>query len=318
MLAAVSLSQVFGVQFWINVGLLAAIYGLFTAGMQLNIGFTGLNNFAQAGFMAVGAYAMGILVVNAGWSFWAALPAATGIAVAVALLLGIPTLRLRGDYFAIATIAASQIMLYVIQNIGITGGNQGLLGFNGTWTTLSTSIGNFLGLSASYYLMPLLLVSWAILLLALALLGVLARTPWGRVLRAIRDDQDAARSLGKRVFRCKLQSLAIAAVLAAVAGYLLSLDLADLSPDEFTTDNTFIAATMLLVGGLGSYWGVLIGAVLIETLLSATLSLPLLGLPLSDSQVGALRFVIIGLLLVGLAMWRPQGLVGRRDAMARE
>src|SRR5579871_5573046 len=149
---AATLGQVFGAQFWINAGLLAAIYGLFTAGMQLNIGVTGLYNFAQAGFMAVGAYAMGILVVDAGWSFWLALPVAAAIAVTVALLVGIPSLRLRGDYFAIGTIAASETIQYVIQNLGVTGGNQGLLGFTGTWTTVSTSIGNFLGLGSSYYL----------------------------------------------------------------------------------------------------------------------------------------------------------------------
>jgi branched-chain amino acid transport system permease protein len=213
-LLAVSFSQVFGVQFWINVGLLAAIYGLFTAGMQLNIGTTGLYNFAQAGFMAVGAYTMGILVVDAHLSFWAALPLAAASAVAVALIVGVPSLRLRGDYFAIATIAASETIQYIIQNIGITGGNQGLLGFNGQWTTLSTSISSLLDLSSSDFLVPLLIVSWVIFILALVALSVLQRTPWGRVLKAIRDDQDAARSLGKSIFRYKLQSLSIAAGVA--------------------------------------------------------------------------------------------------------
>ena len=255
---AASFGAVFGSQFWINAGLLAAIYGLFTAGMQLNIGLTGLYNFGQAGFMAVGAYAMAILVVNAGWSFWAALPTAAAIAMAVALIVGLPSLRLRGDYFAIVTIAASETIQYLIQNIAVTGGNQGLLGFTGEWTTLSTQISNALGLSAGDYLVPLLLVGWALLLLAIAALAALRRTPWGRVLRAIRDDQDAARSLGKPIFRYKVQSLAIASLLAAVSGYLLALDLAFLSPNEFTTDNTFIAAAMLLVGGLGSYLGVLV------------------------------------------------------------
>ena len=158
-------------------------------------------------------------------SFWAALPLAAASAVVVAMIVGVPSLRLRGDYFAIATIAASETIQYIIQNIGITGGNQGLLGFNGQWTTLSTSLSSLLDLSPSDYLVPLLIVSWAVFLLALVALSVLQRTPWGRVLQAIRDDQDAARSLGKPIFRYKLQSLAIAAVLAALAGYLLALDL---------------------------------------------------------------------------------------------
>lgn len=312
-LAAVSFSFVISSQFWIGVGILAVIYGIFTAGLQLNIGQSGVYNFAQAGFMAVGAYAMGILVVNEQWSFWAALPVASVITVVAALIVGAPALRLRADYFAIATIAASEMIRYVIQNAqGLTGGTVGLIGFNTQWSTLSTSISNDLGLGPAYYLVPLLLVGSAVFLICLIALGLLGATPWGRLLKAIREDENAARALGKPVFRYRMQSLAIGAVLAALAGYLLALDLGSLSPDEFQTDNTFIALAMLLVGGLGSYRGVLIGAVLVEFLLQGTQSI---NLPLSDSQVASLRYVIVGAILIALAVWRPQGLMGRRDEM---
>src|SRR5689334_15762382 len=91
--------------FWIGVGVVAGIYGIFTLGLQINVGFTGLLNLGQAGFMSIGAYAMGMLVVDAGWSIWAAMPAAILVAVLAGLLVGLPSLRLRSDYFAIATIA---------------------------------------------------------------------------------------------------------------------------------------------------------------------------------------------------------------------
>ena len=313
MTVATTFSVLWTTQFWIGVGVLAVIYGIFTAGLQLNIGETGVYNFAQAGFMAVGAYAMGVLVVNANWSFWAALPVATVIAVIVALIVGAPALRLRGDYFAIVTIAASEMIRYVIQNAqGLTGGTVGLIGFNTQWSTLSTSISNDLGLGPAYYLVPLLLVGAVVFVICLVVLAVMQRTPWGRLLKAIREDENASRALGKPVFRYRMQSLAIAAVLASIAGYLLALDLGSLSPDEFQTDNTFIALAMLLVGGLGSYPGVLVGAVVVEFLLQGTQAI---NLPLSDSKVASLRYMIVGGILIALAVWRPQGLLGRRDEM---
>ena len=307
--AAVSLGSA---QFWINVGLLAAIYGIFTLGLQLNVGFTGLYNFAQAGFMAVGAYAMAILVLKAHLSFWLALPAAAAIAAGSALVIGIPSLRLRGDYFAIATIAFSETIRYAIQNAHFTGGLEGLLGYDTRWQQLAPRILSGFGLSSEYYLVPLLTVAWIVFIVLLLLLEALRRTPWGRVLRAIREDEDAARAFGKRVFVYKLQSLALAAMLAAVAGYLLALDISYLSADEFLPDNTFIAFTMLLVGGLGSYMGVVVGAVVMEIILEGTRAV---GLPLSDARLASLRFIIVGALLILLVVIRPQGIFGKRAEM---
>ena len=123
--------------FWIGVGVMAGIYGIFALGLQINVGFTGLLNLGQAGFMAIGAYAMGMLVVDAGWSIWAAMPAAILVAVAAGLLVGLPSLRLRSDYFAIATIAFAEIVRYTFQNAEFAGGNQGILGFDEEWRALA-------------------------------------------------------------------------------------------------------------------------------------------------------------------------------------
>jgi branched-chain amino acid transport system permease protein len=307
------LSALSSAPFWINVGLLAAIYGIFTAGLQLNVGFTGMYNFAQAGFMAVGAYAMAIVTISFHWSFWLALPVSALVSVGFALIVGIPTLRLRGDYFAIATIAFSETIRYAIQNGGsFTGGTQGLLGFNAAWQTVSSWMMSELSLPSDYFLVPLLIVGWLSFLIVLLLLTGLQRTPWGRVLRAIREDEDAARALGKRVFAYKLQSLALAAVLASVSGWILALDLSYLSPDEFLPDNTFIAFTILLVGGLGSYTGVLIASIAMETLLEGTRTI---GFSLSETQLASLRFMIVGALLILIVVIRPQGLFGKRAEM---
>ena len=104
--------------FWTSVGILAGTYTLFTLGLQLNVGYTGVVNFGQAGFMAIGAYTMGILVVKAHWSFWLAMPTAILVAMAFGVLIGLPSLRLRADYFAIATLAAAEIVRITAAKIG--------------------------------------------------------------------------------------------------------------------------------------------------------------------------------------------------------
>ncbi len=299
--------------FWVGVGVLVATYGIFALGLQLNVGTTGITNFGQAGFMAIGAYAMGVLVVKEGWSWWWAMLAGIAVAMVAAVLVGLPSLRLRADYFAITTLAFAEIVRYVAQNArDLTGGNQGLLGFDQTWANISDDISNALGLSFDLFLVPLLIVSWALFLILAALMRVLVRTPWGRVLRGIREDEDAVRALGKNPFPYKLQSLAIASVLAALSGYVLALDLAFLNPSEFVSAFTFIGYAMLILGGLASFPGVIVGAIIMEFLLEATRSIDL---PLSGDKVAALRFIIVGLALILLMAFRPQGIFGKRQEM---
>ncbi|MEX2193665.1 MAG: branched-chain amino acid ABC transporter permease [Thermoleophilaceae bacterium] len=312
---AVTLDAFTSLDFWIGVGVIAGVYAIFALGLQLNVGFTGVVNFGQAGFMAIGAYTMGILVVKAGWSFWLALPAATLVAMAAGVLIGLPALRLRADYFAIVTIAFAEIVRYSAQNAReLTGGNQGLLGFDDDWAELSNTFLEWLegvGLGDEF-LLPLLIVTWGALIVLTAILIPLQRSPWGRVLRAIREDEDAARALGKNTFSYKLQSLAIAAALGAIAGYFLALNLSFLNPQSFEPLFTFIGYAVLVLGGLASYVGVALGAVLLWTLLEAT---RFIDLPLAAEKVAALRFMLVGLVLILLMAFRPQGILGKRDEM---
>ena len=312
---ATSLSFLENVDFWINVGVLATTYGVLALGIQLNVGTTGIFNFGQAGFMAVGSYTMGILVVKSGVSFWLALVAGIGVAIAAGLLVGLPSLRLRADYFAISTLAFSEIVRYVADNWdGLTGGNLGLFGYGDSWNDTSSRIDGWLehlGIEP-HFLLPLLVVNVAVLLLLTAFVALLVRSPWGRVLRAIREDEDAARALGKNTFLYKLQSLSLAAALAAVAGYMLAINISILSPANFDPVLTAYGYVIVILGGLGSYLGVVVGSFFLIFLLEATRYLEL---PLSDARIAALRFMIVGLALMALVVFRPQGIFGKREEL---
>jgi len=304
--------------FWIGVAVLAGIYGIFTLGLQLNVGFTGILNFGQAGFMAIGAYTMG-LMVDGGWSLWWALPAGMLAAMLAGMLVGLPSLRLRADYFAIATLAFAEIVRYIAQNAEFTGGNQGLIGYDRGWERLSAwMLQRFAGWGLGGQIqLPLLIAVWAIFAVALVLLRRLQRTPWARVCRAIREDEDAARALGKNVFLYRLQSLMIAAALAAVAGYFLAWEVKLLYPSAFDPTFTFFGYAILALGGFASYYGVAVGTAALWALLEGTRLIPL---PLTAEQVAALRFIVVGLVLIVFMALRPQGLLGnpREIGMRRE
>ena len=314
-LLAVSWSFLSNEAFWINVGVLATTYGVFALGIQLNVGTTGIVNFGQAGFMAVGSYAMGILVVKSGLPFWLAALLGIPIVVVAAVIVGLPALRLRADYFAIATLAFSEIIRYVADNWeSLTGGNLGLFGYTDSWTTVSGRIDGLLGHLGiePTFLLPLLVVNVVVFVALAVVVSMLVRSPWGRVLKAIREDEDAVRALGKNTFVYKLESLSIAAAFAAIAGYMLAINISILSPASFDPALTAYGYVIVILGGLGSYLGVADGSFVLLFLLEATRYLEL---PLSDARVAALRFMIVGLVLIGLVVFRPQGLFGKREEL---
>jgi branched-chain amino acid transport system permease protein len=300
--------------FWLGVAVIAGIYAIFVLGLQINVGFTGILNLGQAGFMSVGAYAMGMLVTDAGWSLWIAMPTAIAIAICAGIVVGLASLRLRADYFAIVTIAFAEIVRYTFQNAAFAGGNQGIIGYDQEWRAFADWLLDGLavvGLGNATQL-PLFLAVWITFSICLAGLRFLQRTPWGRVLRAIRDDEAAAAALGKNVLAYKLQSLAIAAALAAIAGFFLAFNVTYLYPSEFDPTFTFLGYAALVLGGFASYGGVAVGTVLLWSVMEG---LRFLDLPLSSGQLGALRFAMIGLVLILASMLRPQGLLGRKAEM---
>ncbi|HEX4767889.1 MAG TPA: branched-chain amino acid ABC transporter permease [Lichenihabitans sp.] len=300
--------------FWISVAVLAGIYGVFTLGLQLNAGLTGILNFGQAGFMAIGAYAYGLLVVNAQWNPWAAVAAAVLAAVAAALLVGLSSLRLRTDYFAIATIAFAEMVRYTLQNAQFSGGNQGVLGYDTAWRGFADAVSSRLSQAdfGGHSQLPLLVLVWAVFVVLIIVLTLLERTPWGRILKALREDEDAVSALGKNALSYKLQSLAISAAIAAVAGVFVALNITYLYPSVFDPNFTFFGYAMLVIGGLGSFAGTALGGLLFWALLEGT---RFVDLALSAGQQASLRFILVGVALIVLNRVRPQGLLGDRAGM---
>jgi len=217
--------------------------------------------------------------------------------------------------FAIATLAFSEIIRYVADNWeSLTGGNLGLFGYTDSWTTVSGRIDGLLGhlgIEATF-LLPLLVVNVVVFVVLAVVVSMLVRSPWGRVLKAIREDEDAVRALGKNTFVYKLESLSIAAAFAAIAGYMLAINISILSPASFDPALTAYGYVIVILGGLGSYLGVAVGSFVLLFLLEATRYLEL---PLSDARVAALRFMIVGMVLIALVVFRPQGLFGKREEL---
>ena len=320
---AVEFSALTDVAFWIGVGVFAGTYVIVAVGLQLNVGYTGMSNFGAAGFMAIGAYTMGALTLDTSIPFWLTLPLSMLAAMAFGVLVGLPSLRLREDYFAIATLASAEVVRITARNAkDVTGGSEGLTCnddftacFDDTWRSITETIEGWLvdlGWADPESLMPLLLVVWATVIVLTIVMQRTTNTPWGRVLRAIREDEDAAKALGKNPLSYKLQSLAIAAAIAAIAGWFLAFNISQVAPTQFEPYVTFYAYTVLILGGLASYWGLIAGSVLLWTSLELT---RVLDLGIGAAKVGALRFAIVGLAIILLMAFRPQGMFGKKQEM---
>jgi branched-chain amino acid transport system permease protein len=314
-------------EFWAFVGVVAGIYTIFALGIQLEFGFTGLLNFGHVAFMAIGAYAMAILVVKAGLSLWLAAPFGVLVAAAFGVVLGLPTLRLRADYFAIVTIAFSEVVRYVATNEDrLTGGSQGTINlagvgkaaeYNGDWERFQSWAQGALHLGSRDVAM--LVIVWVAALALTAALSLAIRTPWGRVLKSIREDEDAARSLGKNVFAYKLQVLALGSALAGLAGLFYAWQFSFFAPDDFAPLLTFFAWMIVILGGVGRTWAVPVGALVFGVLFAGTRFFDFAPFAWFDSAERAyLRLIVIGVAIVGLILFRPQGILGRREEMVLE
>jgi len=326
------MSQLLNLEFWSLVGAVSGIYAIFSIGLQLQFGFTGLLNFGHVASMAIGAYTMAILVVKEHVPLWGA----SLIAIAAGMLFGaalsLPTLRLRADYFAIATIAISETVRYVALNEqALTGGALGtsnLAGptqvaeYNTDWVSFQASVQSWLhdvvgGYAGSDFAM--LVIVWVVVLLCLLVLTPVVHSPWGRVLRAIREDEDAAAALGKRVAMYKLQSLSIGAGFGAIAGLLYAFEFQFFSPDDFDPLTTFYAWLIVLIAGAARIWAVPLGALIFGLIFSGTRFFNFKPFTYLDAaQLAYLRMIVIGAILIALMAWRPQGLFGKREEMVLE
>jgi neutral amino acid transport system permease protein len=311
-----------------GLGINAAVYALAAVGLNLQFGYTGLWNFGQAGFMLAGAYGAAIAVNTWGlWFVWAFL---IGILAAMLLgfVLGIPTLRLRADYLAIVTIAAAEILRIIVNSTkvqSITGGPQGIVGFANWFFDHNPIPDGTYGFGTVTYNQRDLwvtVVTWALVALASVLVALLVASPWGRIVRAIREDEDAARSLGKNAFSYKMQSLVLGGVIGGVAGIMLVVDRQFVEPKDFEAAVTFFVFAALILGGTARIWGPIVGAIVFwflveasQTFLRQAVATNFLGLRriIDPTQIGTFRFVLVGLVIVLLVIFRPQGILGSRQ-----
>ena len=233
------------------VGLETVVFALAAIGLNIHFGYTGLLNFGQAAFVAVAAYGLAIMVSTFGLSLWLGVLTGLAGAVVLALLLGAPTLRLRADYLAIVTIAAAEIVRLLFRSVSLrqyTGGSNGLTAFDRDFYALNPYPSGRYGIGPVDFnerLTWVLTVGWILVALCCLIVFALMRSPWGRVLKAIREDEDAVRSLGKNVYSYKMQSLVLGGVLGSLAGFILALGRAAVQPDSFGTETTFFAYTVL-------------------------------------------------------------------------
>ncbi|MCB1003722.1 MAG: branched-chain amino acid ABC transporter permease [Acidimicrobiales bacterium] len=312
------------------VGVDAVIYALAAIGLNLQFGYTGLLNFGQVGFAAVGAYGIAVSVTYFGWSLWVGLGVGLAASVVLALLLGLPTLRLRADYLAIVTIAASEIIRLVARSVTFndyTGGSAGLSAYADSFYDLNPYSGarySFGPVQLSGNDLWMVTVGWGVVLALTLMLWVLMRSPWGRVLKAIREDEDAVRSLGKNAYWYKMQSLIIGGMMGAVAGFAFAIAKTSVQPDNYSTDFTFFAYAALILGGAATTWGPVVGSIIFWFLLAFTDSLlrqlvsndKLPEAIISGTQVGQVRFMLVGIGLVLLMVFRPQGIFGNKRELA--
>ncbi len=305
-------------------------FGLAALGLNIHFGYTGLLNLGQAVFMAAGAYGLSMSVVTLGLNFWWGL--LLGVIVfplILAAIMGVPTLRLRADYLAIVTIAASEMFRIVARSPSLdrwTGSSDGLTGFATTFYDLSPYdkqeryfFDLFIGNQ-----MWVVTVGWIALVIVILISLLLMKSPWGRVLKAIREDEDAARSLGKNAYWYKMQALMIGGVFGAMGGMLRAIGTQSAQPQNFITDVTFFAWVALILGGAAKVLGPIAGAAVLYAILSFTDVALRQGVDnghipewlMTGTQVGQVRFMLIGLGLILLAAFRPQGIFGNKEEMA--
>jgi branched-chain amino acid transport system permease protein len=297
---------------WLAYGsfflIFATVFAIITLGLNLQWGFTGLFNVGVAGFVATGAYTSALLTApgRLGWPFAAGLVAATLVTGLAGLFAGAVALRLRRDYLAITTFGIAVTIEVVANNAtALTGGPFGV-------QFIPKPMQAWLGTGLRWNLAYLAL-SLALLGLVYLALGKLVNSPWGRVLRAIREEEDTASSIGKRVFLFRLQSFVIGAMIMGLGGALYAHFLGFIAPEDFLPILTFQLWAMLIVGGAGNNRGAIVGAFVVWGFWSAAGGILRGWIPQAEqARAAALQVVLIGVLISGTLVMRPRGLLGER------
>lgn len=292
----------------------ALIFGLITLGLNLQWGLTGLFNVGIAGFVAIGAYASAILtspdiperIGGFGWPIVAGWLAAMLIAGAAAAFTGYATLRLKADYLAITTFGVAVVVQLTALNAEVlTGGPFGVAFIPRPFASVQDQpvLFNFANLG----------VVVAVTLATFLALQRLSHSPWGRVLRALREDERAAIALGKSAQAYRIQAFAVGGAIMGLAGAVQAHFIGFIAPDNYLPILTFQVWAMLMVGGSGSNWGAVLGAVVVWAIWVASGTLVASVVPGDwQARAASLQIVAIGVMLCLILLWRPQGFFGPR------
>jgi branched-chain amino acid transport system permease protein len=300
------------VTYALSIIALASIFSLLTLALNLHFGLTGLINFGIVAYFAVGAYVYAIVTaeppsaldqyaVGLGWPGWAGVLAAMACAVVFAAATGWPALRLRSEYLALTTFAFAEVLHSVLMNSSEIG--------NGTRGMSNVLPPFYEQLPFDNYDLWFALITVGVLLVSTIAMWRLASSPFGATLRAIRDDELAAAAVGKSVQRFRLEAFLAGAGLAGLAGVLYAWFTTLVSPDLYTADITFTAFIALVIGGVGSNFGAILGAFVLFGLEQAIRIVPLS--EETAQLASSLRLVPFGLALILMLRFRPQGLAGR-------
>ncbi|MBW1712378.1 MAG: branched-chain amino acid ABC transporter permease [Deltaproteobacteria bacterium] len=292
----------FATDYLLHVIVLIFIYMILSLGLNIVPGFNGLLDLGFVGFYGIGAYTSGLLTVHFGLSYWIIIPLAFINGAIWGILLGAPTLRLTGDYFAIVTFGFSElVVLFLTNEIWLTRGPLGLPGIAPPSIDLSWFGGPVWEINSEtvYYYLAL-----AMVLMTLFVMIRISNSRLGRAWFAIRDDELAAVSCGINLLAYKVIAFAISAAFGAVGGSFFARWVTFLSPDMFKFWESFLILCMIVLGGMGNVWGVMLGAVVLVSLGEILREiLPFLGLP------AEVRFLAYGLIMVLMMRYRPAGLL---------
>lgn len=312
--------------FLAGFAVMASIYAIFSLGLNVHWGYTGLFNIGIAGFFAIGAYTSALVTsplptgvladyvqqaIGLNQPFPVGVIAAGLVSGLLAIPIGIPTLRLREDYLAIATIGIAETIRRVFNNERwLANGPQGMVG-------LTQPLGDLV--PPNYYNFVYLAIVLAVLVLVYVALERGIRSPWGRVLRAIREDEVTTEAAGKNVFLFKMQSLVLGAVIMGIGGALYAHSVRTIQPNAFTPlFGTFIIWMMLILGGSGNNKGAILGAFVVWAIWSGTGYIIDQVIPVTwAARAPFIRLLVIGLLLVGILLTRPQGILGEEKQVSR-
>jgi len=283
-------------EYLLHILILIGIYVILSVSLNLIVGYTGLLSIAHAAFYGVGAYVAALLAIKFNSPFLANILCAMILSGLLGAMLGIPSLRIHDDYFAIATFAFQVITFSVMNNlVSFTGGPMGLPGI-----PQPTILGWEITTHADFLFLVVLLC-----LITLWILHKIVHSPFGRVLKAIREDEVFTQALGKNVAFYKIIVFVIGAGIASVAGVMYAYYISFINPTSFTVMESIFIISIVIIGGAGNIWGSVIAAAVLVFLPEV---LRFLGLP---SNIAAnIRQIIYGALLVFFMLFRPQGFIG--------